>query len=324
MSSHDPIEIDLTPENPWRPVDWRWQRALRLQQKEFRRNNRFDDLDILNAVKFVDASRYSDGDRSRSTILALRHPDMYWAVDMFNNADAAWRYEVEARILANESIAEISSRMNMRPGAMEVYERLFYDVRPRLKHSSYILHIAIGPALHKGLRESDYHLIWKYYAFTYGPRMLDAVIQQAIAPGRPRTADEVRGTFQDDGISSVLRKQAIAARTVNINAFTQIDVLSVYAKFVEIERVTGQDRTVSTNTLMANVQKMMGMLPLCVGGPGETEMDDNLVASYDRTGTDLPTRQLLLAASGHVPDPLYFDNLTYPEPINHASTEPTS
>jgi len=324
MSSHDPTEIDLTPENPWRPVDWRWQRALKLQGKEFRRNPRFDDTDITNAVRFIEAAQYSEGDRSRSTILALRYPDMYWAVDMYKNADAAWRYEVEARILANESVSEISSRMDMRPGAMEIYERLFYDVRSRLRHSSYILHIAIGPALHKGLKESDYHLIWKYYAFTYGPRMLDAIIQQAIAPGRPRTADEVRGTFQDDGMASVLRKQALAARTVPINAFTQIDVMTVYSKFVEIERVTGQDRTVSTNTLMQNVQKMMGMLPLCVGAPGETDVDDNLVARYDRTATDLPTQQLLLAAAGQAPDPTYYDNLEYPEPINHASTEPTS
>lgn len=325
MSSQDPTEIELTLDNPWRPVDWRWQRALKLHQEEFTRNRRFDDQFIVGAVKFLEASESAEDSPNQALILALRQPALHWAIELSKNPDNAWRAEVEARVLSGESGKEICKRMGMREDVLRTYESLFYDVRDRLNQPAYVMHVAIGQALHRGLRETDWPLLWKFYGYTYGPRMLDAVIGQAIAPGRPRTADDVKFCFQDDGMASVLRKQALAARTVPINSFTQLDVLSVYAKFVEIERVTGESRSVSDNTLLANVQKMMGMLPLAVGdAPIKSGMDSSILDQYDSTGTELPTRLLMSAAAGvRTAEFDELDNLSYPEPVNHARTEPT-
>lgn len=54
------------------------------------------------------------------------------------------RAEIEARILADPSRAEICQRFSLTEDALAAYERVFFDVGDRLRASSYIQHIVIG------------------------------------------------------------------------------------------------------------------------------------------------------------------------------------
>jgi hypothetical protein len=57
------------------------------------------------------------------------------------------RLEVEARILANQPVAYIAEKLNCRADVIRTYERAFFDIRDKLKHSGYVCNTVIyaGP-----------------------------------------------------------------------------------------------------------------------------------------------------------------------------------
>lgn len=314
------IRADLSPHSPWRATDWRWQRALLIAAGSMRLNSRFDDAFTTRAVR-VARAMHDSGDTALDAF-ASSDPALYWAHKLRWEAPAGTRAETEARILADDTPDEIERRVGVLPGTLATFEKLYFDVRCRLKMKAYVLHAVMGEELQRGLSERNYALLWKFYGFIYGPRMLDSLIDQAIAPYQPRTEDEVRYAWQDDGIGSVLRKQAIAARTMPVNTFTQLDILAVYSKFVEIERASGRDRAAQQpNSMLASVDAMLKALPMDVGQYATVRVDSATLAHYDSGASELNCQQLLLAAKDIQPnDAADLENLTYPEVTNHHAT----
>jgi hypothetical protein len=315
------VSIDLSRHNPWRPADWRWQRARKIAAGELRLSSRMDDKHVRRALRLardvVDETTPAGQDA-----VANADPSLYWAYVLHRQSSPACRAEIEARIIAGEIEDELLRRVGVSHEVLQTYERVFFDVRDRLCTPAYVLNIIIGEAMHKGLSEKDYPTLWKFYGYTYGPRMLDSLIGQAIAPYKPRTAGEVKYAWQDDGIGSILRKQAIAARTVPVNMFTQLDILQVYSKFVEIDRAAGQDRASSQpESVLAGIEAMLKALPVDVGPYARLRVDSTTLSKYDAGAGELSAKQLLLAAQDieSVQD-AEFETLTYPE-VHDATIE---
>jgi len=317
------MSIELTNKNPWRPADWRWQRALLIVNGELRPNRTFDDRHVQTLTRFA-RQVFSDDRPDARERLALREPDLFWAYMLNVQDDPARRAEVEARIIANQPRGQIAVRTGIPESTLEAYETNFYDVRDKLIHSSYVLHTLVGTAMHRGIQERDYALVWKYIAFTHGVFAFEAMLTQSIQPGKPKDATGVRACFADAGHSDLLRKQMLAAKSVPLNQFTQIQVLEVYAKFVEMERVAGQNAGAGQNMIINNVQQVLAMLPLDVGIYAKPQVDSPALASYDLSSEELSTPQLIAAARGLLPDDEGPRNLKYPEPLNHARTDNAS
>jgi len=317
--------IELSPDNPWRPADWRWQRATRIAAGELRANRKFDDEHVTRAVRLARAvTDETSATGTGQNVLANSDPTLFWAYNLKNTIAPAMRAEVEARVLAGDSDDEIRSRTGTTLGTLRTYEQLFFDVRDRLGCSAYVLHIVLGDELHRGsMSEKNYALLWKFFGYTYGPRMLDAIIGQAVAPYRPRTGAETKGALQDIGVGGMLRKQALSALTVPVNTFTQIDILQVYSKFVEIDRANGQARaSMQPDSLLANIEAVLAVLPMDVGAFANLRVDSATLSKYDAGAGELNCRQLMLASQDLLPtDATDFDDLTYPEVNNHVQAQ---
>jgi hypothetical protein len=175
--------VDIKPDNPLRPVDWRWHLAGFLADGAISRDLiRRHDPWLERAVRFG-ATHGADGE------LAADLDDPISGALRLHRGDPVAKLEVEARLLAGQSIAEVADRCGLDPETVEAYEALFFDVADHLGRESYILHQAIGPRLQDPAPE-DLDVIVKALAYVGGPFVLDAVLDAlglrstaAVAPG---------------------------------------------------------------------------------------------------------------------------------------------
>lgn len=234
-----------SPRNPLRRVDWRWARAGAIASGQAPFNSRRDDAWVRRAAKFrraVDAAQ-SAYDFAR---LADAQPEAYYAYRLWKatereTAEAAYRYGVEARLLARSSDAEIAERTGLHEDDVAAYAALFFDVRGRLDRRDFILNMVIGPAVHRGLNTRDYDLLWKLFGYMRGPHVLDALI--ATFEGAPESVplDDVAAALARGQAFDAARMAAYATKSLRVLVETQSDVVGLYYKLKELERAGGRD-----------------------------------------------------------------------------------
>ena len=163
--------LDLTTENPFRPPDWRWQRASWRIATGSRRGERLDDESTRRAILCLRSFRREaqgrrpyrpDPELQQVWLLSRRHD---WE-----------RAELEARIIANQPVEEISSAMGVPAGVISAFEAMFFDVRPRLAMGGWIALDVIGLKPMEPLTLLDVVAAWKLFGFTFGPLTIDALI----------------------------------------------------------------------------------------------------------------------------------------------------
>ncbi len=86
------------------------------------------------------------------------------------------RWELQARILADQPAEEIAAAMNLPVGLVAAFEADSFDVRPQLKHPSIVLHTIIGIPLTEEWSAADVGRLWQWLGYTYGADVLDVAI----------------------------------------------------------------------------------------------------------------------------------------------------
>src|SRR6476620_4480541 len=84
-------------------------------------------------------------DTSKRKAVIRQYPDVWRAHQLHHSPDLMCRQIMEARLLTSETIAEIASRFDMSPAAVDYYEKLFFHVRDRLQSKDWINKIIKGP-----------------------------------------------------------------------------------------------------------------------------------------------------------------------------------
>lgn len=317
--------LEISADNPRRPTDWRWQRACYLVENtlagrsfEFRRND--DDEWVRQAAVFKRKLDNCEDDTERRSLLH-NSADIYWAHDIYQDEGDPYKSELEARLLSRDNAESISQRLGVAPGTVNVYEKLFYNVEDKLDTPGYVYHTAIGREMHRGFTEREYDKLWKYYAYAYGSLMLDSMIGQAIDAAPPDSPAKVKAAWKDDGMGSIIRKQAIAARTMPVNSFTQADLLHIWTKFVEIEKIT-EASGAGNSSLFANVEALLEVAPSMLVGKRVQDPDFPALAAFDKPGHELRTHELIMIATGETPPGLEetLNSLQFPEKMSHEKT----
>lgn len=286
--------LHICADNPFRPADWRWQRAREIVDgaglnATRRRDGLLGYKWINRAVRYIRAYDASRDDRQRM-VLAESRPDIFWAHWAWDSDINPQKFSIEAHILARETDFEVGFRCGLPPTVVEAYEALFFNVREKLVHSKYILNCIMGPAIHRGLSEREYDLLWKLYGYFLGPYMLDAMESKFASPTWCGTPDAVGATVLDDAIGTLKLKASIAAKTVPVNQHTQLAIMEQFTKFVEVERNTdtaGKSQTV----VLDHIQAMMTCLPFNIGGRdprnNHAAIDRGPLEAYEQSAIEL-------------------------------------
>ena len=300
--------------DPFRPVNWRWERArwLREHGRYIRRN--VDDQETMVAKKYqADLARAaSDLDHAR---LATICPGVYHAHQIHLREDRDVRWTIEARLLAGEPFTRIAARTMTTPEVVCWYEKLFFNVRPCLGAPDYIANVVIGASMHHGLNDREYDLLWKLFGYFAGTHVLDFLITTFASPTRPEDAASAPAYLADDQRITIKRKSAIAARVLPLhNNFTIQIILETHAKLLEIER--GGDGTGGTDDMM--MEHIRAMLTVLGGQDGAGDgllyagrrgryMDLPQLEHYDGQAVELRASEQLTLTAGR-------DTRDFPDP----------
>jgi len=164
--------INLSPESPFCPVDWRWRRAEWRARTKSRQNERYDDPWTRLAARHhrkLQRTHKNISGRQRLDANIVRAFEISTRNDFLHA-------ELDARILANQPIPEISNAVAIPESVIAAYEALFFDVRRRLQASGWIRHNVLGSQCWTSLQPHDVTWLWKDLGFRYGSLAVDYLV----------------------------------------------------------------------------------------------------------------------------------------------------
>jgi len=100
-------------------------------------------------------------------------------------ARTSLRVEIEARLLAAQSSAEIAEVTRTDATVIETFHAIHYDCRDRLVHGGYIVHQVLGSFPPVSSNDRPPLELAKWYGFFLGPLVLDIVLE--VLRSEPRS-----------------------------------------------------------------------------------------------------------------------------------------
>jgi hypothetical protein len=273
------VRPDLMPIRPSGSPDWRWARASQLLEPGVRRHRR-DDGWVNRARRYRAAlARGHAGDPR----VARADPAIHEACQLWRGLPRR-RSEVEARLLAGQSDAEIAGKLNIEAGVVEAYESVFYDVRGGLGASDWVHLVVFGLRPDEAFDPGDAERIMKLYAYNHGPVVLDALLDSEFTDGQPPADPRLADLF----------RLAIAVQAIEVTAGNAADVLRLHLLAVELERqeadlgvaAVTKPIVATTGEVTIGTGAIPALPPQGVLGDRETGEDRPIDAAAARPATD--------------------------------------
>ena len=188
--------VVLLRDGPCRPPDWRWRLANHLAASgRPPKRYRLDD-GVYEVVRYLRRGRQL-GDWPTPAPSAQDWRPLSAALATYR-LQPERRLELEARILAREDTATIATKCGLDPAVIDTFHDVFFDIRPKLDHQSYVLSVIHGD---KGsiFDEIDRPRLIKHQAYFGGPFVLEELLWYfaAAPPAIPKrltssSADELQ------------------------------------------------------------------------------------------------------------------------------------
>ena len=135
------MDLRLNKSSPFRPFDWRYQRAASCAEEGLHRLRAHDDFETKNLRYFLRclracrAAAAEDECNTKMTILwraYAMNPDLWHAFEIYNQRPSGLRAIFEARLLAGELFESIARKVGANAGIISWHGAAFFDVRERL------------------------------------------------------------------------------------------------------------------------------------------------------------------------------------------------
>lgn len=282
-----------SPHDPFKPPDWRWQRARWLREKGRYIRKTVDDGQTVLAKRFqTELDRVRDDlDESR---LAEKYPGLYNAMRIFRREDMDTRWSLEARVLGRQDVEGIAHRCRTTPEVVRWYEALFFDVRNELEHSDYIVNVVMSRSVHMGVAERNYDLIWKLYAYAHGHIILNSQVTKFTNPTLITSEDQVDTVYTQGHRSITARKTHLSSLTLPV-AYNQQIFMEAHAKLLDIEKNAAAGGAGVESLGTQNVHAMLTSLRFAVA---VDPVDVPQLGHYDGMSAEPRASELLAIALG--------------------------
>lgn len=157
-----------------RPIDYRWLRSKeRFSQPEL--VLRSDDKWIRATFEYFCRQAGRELPEVEGQISDWR-PPIEEAVALNDDPNPLRRWAVEARVIANEPVAEIAGKCGLASNVVETYEQLFFDVRNRLGTWAWTLGALFEETMSRAITPADLRLLWRLVGYNFGAEALDRII----------------------------------------------------------------------------------------------------------------------------------------------------
>lgn len=256
--------LECRRDSPVRPPDWRWKAAQLAYDDGNAVDRRFRDDWLMRAYRLhsIKGRAIKKGKTETqwiSEVFSVEGPiglDILDAYTIHRQVTSPRAAEIDARLLARQSIGEIAERMVIPDGTIAAYEAMFFNVLDKLaqpNHESWVNGCVLGQAFHNGVTPRDWQLLWKIYGYYGGPFILETVIRKSGLVWANNEA-QVRHGLAADRMQMLMLKDALAARTLNINTFTEVPILEVALKDAEFRHKLAMG---ATDEMADSLQKIL-------------------------------------------------------------------
>lgn len=143
--------------------NWRWIRARRLADNDLTPSNSRDDMYVRRAFRFVKRLRHRDIKAEER--LATDYPDLYEAFQIYDDTQSGTRWVFEASVMANKAVEEMAQYLNADAAVLEIYEKLFFDVRDALESPGCMIANLLMPFTTNNCSPRDPDVFWKAIAY---------------------------------------------------------------------------------------------------------------------------------------------------------------
>jgi hypothetical protein len=311
--------IDAVRYSPYRPTRWRYDRVMELVESPDRRTRNpipnVDDEWTRQAFVFMKKwDKYSELDtdeevESKRRGLVNNNLPLYQAYEFFLKPDGdKLKGEVEARILTGQDDLTIADKVSCFPESVEWYEKMFYNVRDRLKNTSYVVNNVIGPLVSAGFENATVELTAKFFGFIYqNVQLMEQILLGINTTITPPANGQDTLSFFDSSIENTI--QTLVMRTAHSmapNKFDAKEMLIVWKDLMSLRReASGSD--MSRTNIEENVSAFLSSITWSVGRQRQELLDSTPLAGYvGHTAEPRAMEQLALIA-GETPSGI--DNL---------------
>ena len=285
--------LDVVPENPWRPLDWRWKLARALADRGGRPRRRWSDPLVLRALRYARALRRL-GNPAHPKLRKL-DPDLAAALALRDAPAGPLRLGVEIRLIAGQDDPTIAARTGLPAGVVAAYAATCYEARDLLPHCDALAFRILSPdaiACTGGTPED----VLRALAYKGGPAVADALL--GAGPG----GDEGR----DDAELADLRDLLVAVQAVPLDARSTPGLLRVHVRAAELDRARAADSAAAVNgAVVFTPVAVPGGVPdaaiLPAGGPLGEVAGQPLFAAGHADPPDHPEGQMPTAQEADVP-----------------------
>jgi hypothetical protein len=164
--------------NPFTKPHWRWTRACWMAKHYPRASPRLDDADTRYTFWFLRCMGRCQSKRERAEV-DEEFADRVAARQIHRN-NGNVRLELECRLLARQTDEQIAKIMSLPVLVVSMYERIFFDVRPRLHASDWIVKSAIGNRFVTETGQPNIGTIARQFSYFGGPVVLAMVLPRLL------------------------------------------------------------------------------------------------------------------------------------------------
>lgn len=293
--------------SPFRELDWRAQRAQHLAgatPKPLRASRKFDD-DYTKLYRnfLVKWNKGTEADRWK---LFTADPALFHTHGYRYHDDEEWKVLLEARILTQEPDDAIASALGVDANTVNYYEKLFFNVRDRLGHRTWIIKKILGPEINRVPNDNSEltdilrHMSYKMFAYFGGPEVLDVVIAGLQDGPIPLTSDKA-AEWLDRAIETTTRSRtAMAVRVMRIDKWNVMQLIEAQQRFMQSEKEARLATGGAGQEYEQNVVKFLNQVPLNIGRAAAEQMTPALV-EYEKTAVEPTVDEQYDLSRGVVP-----------------------
>ncbi len=294
--------------NPVRTPAWRADRVTELLSSDPpRRATRGDDTYVRQFRRFRMLMQGAT-ELQKSRVWQM-NPALYYAHMLHLHADIDVRRQLQSRLLAGQSDAEVAVHAATVAEAVDWYEKLFFNVRDRLGARDWVHRCVLCPAYMSG---GDYMTgLLLLYGFYGGPVMVD-FMTSFLTPGsaKPRGGEQARDFAEQHFKDTVCGRSAATSQWVDINRYNAMELFNVHLKLMEIEQradEAGQTQSTLERGLLSALKalpwdlaeqrtQLLEILP--------PESPRSRVLQIKTRGAEITDNEMMLIAAGVHPETL--------------------
>jgi hypothetical protein len=238
------MEVSFLQLSPLRRPQWRADRAMQLVER-CQRPRRWDDRFVRMYCRFLNESIAASGDEQRLLLAELNSPDVILAHTLHFGDDRERRHILQARLLTQESFDDIAKRFEVPVGAINCYEKIFFNVCDRLKCHDWMAKIVRGERETRGtirqdvVTEQQRAMLYRWFGFYGGPLVLDATIL-ALSPTGLATSTGNSVEWCDEALRQTIRCKAVTALCAL--EIDQNNAMPLLKRWLRQQRVSTGDR----------------------------------------------------------------------------------